>query len=413
MPERPVAAASPSVSEPSRRLPDDPSGGSLPIYLDHLATTPLDARVLEAMIPFYTTDFGNPSSAHPFGWRAKQATEASRSEVASLIGASPREIVFTSGATEANNLALRGLLERVSDPNNRGHLITGVTEHPAVLDVCDTLELQGVDVTRLPVDAHGQIDAGQLRDSLRPDTFLVSLMAANNEIGTLHPLAEIGSILSDHPALWHCDAAQAAGKIPIDVKALGIDLLSISAHKLYGPKGQGALYVSRRRPAIRLAPLQEGGGQERGIRSGTLNVPGIVGLGTACELAASEMQGEAERLQRLRDRLVSHLTTNLPQLRINGHPEQRLPGCVSICFDGVDGRDLLLQLQQDVALSAGAACASGHAGPSHVLASVGLSDEQAASTLRFGLGRGTTTQQIDTVAERVVEVCTRVSALAS
>lgn len=408
MPEQPVAAASPSASEPPRRPADGTSNGSLPIYLDHLATTPLDPRVLEAMVPFFTTHFGNPSSAHPYGWQAKEATESSRNAVAGLLGVSAREIVFTSGATEANNLAIRGLAARHPDG---GHIITSVTEHPAVLDVCETLSRSGIEVTYLSVDVDGQIDPDELQRQLRDDTFLVSLMAANNEIGTLQPLEQIGLVLKDHPAVWHCDAAQAVGKIPLDVRALGIDMLSMSAHKLYGPKGQGALYVRRRRPAIRLQPLQEGGGQERGIRSGTLNVPGIVGLGRACELAAAELEPEMKRLVQLRERLIGGLGQKL-NLTINGQGQQRLPGCVSVCFAGADGTGLMLRLQHEVALSAGAACASGHAGPSHVLSAIGLSDAQASSTLRFGLGRRTTQEQIDTVIEKVIAACTHNAGLA-
>lgn len=407
MPVRPVAAANPSVSDATRPV----TPGASPIYLDHLATTPLDPRVLEAMVPFYLTDFGNPSSAHPYGWRAKEAVEAARAAVAQLIGASAREIVFTSGATEANNLALRGITARRGPES--GHIITAVTEHPAVLDVCDSVAATGVDVTRLPVDRYGQIDPDQLREQLRDDTYLVSLMAANNEVGTIHRLREIGAVLAAHPALWHCDAAQATGKIPLDVDELGIDLLSISAHKLYGPKGQGALYIRRRRPSIRVQPMQEGGGQERGLRSGTLNVPGIVGLGVACDLAADELQSETARLQMLREQLSQRLQRALPEMHIHGHPADRLPGCLSVCFRGNDGRDLMLRLQDRVAVSAGAACSSGHDGPSHVLQALGVSDRDAASTLRFGLGRTTTAEQIDATADFVIEACRQGSALAS
>jgi cysteine desulfurase len=361
------------------------------------------------MVPFYTTDFGNPSSSHPFGWRAKEAVEAARASVGRLVGASAREIVFTSGATEANNLAIRGLAAR----HAQGHIITVATEHPAILDVCASVGGEGIEITRLPVDAHGQVDPEQIRQNLRDDTFLVSVMAANNEVGTIHRLQEIGAVVARHPALWHCDAAQAIGKIPIDVDALGIDLLSMSAHKLYGPKGQGALFVRRRRPAIRLRPMQEGGGQERGLRSGTLNVPGIVGLGVACELAESEMTEEIQRLLALRERLVQQLQESLSSVRVNGHPDQHLPGCLSVCFSGTDGRDLMLRLQNSIALSAGAACSAGHDGPSHVLRAMGHSDEDAASTLRFGLGRTTTQEQIDTAADCVVKACRQGAPLAS
>jgi cysteine desulfurase len=367
-----------------------------PIYLDNLATTQVDPRVLEAMLPYFTRHFGNPaSSTHAFGWAAKEAVERARGQVAALIGAAPQELLFTSGATEANNLALKGVAEFHRDRGN--HLITCATEHKAVLDCCRRLESQGFSVTYLPVDRWGQVDLGQLEAAIKKETILISLMAANNEIGTLQPLREIGVMARERGVLWHCDAAQAVGKVPLAVEALGVDLLSVSGHKLYGPKGAGALYV-RRRPRVRLLPQLDGGGQERGLRAGTLDVPGIVGLGVACELAGREMDAEARRLSALRQGLWQRISGALGGVELNGHLTERLPGNLHLSFAGVDGAELLLALP-DLAVSSGSACTSHNAEPSHVLKAIG---QQLPASLRFGLGRFNTEAEMETAAVRVV-----------
>ncbi len=391
-----MAAANPS---PSDLPPGGPSQDAT--YLDNLATTPMDPRVLKAMWPYFTTHFGNPSSrTHAFGWSAAAAVDRARAQVAELIGATPREIVLTSGATEANNLAIKGVAE--ANQERGDHLVTCVTEHRAVLDVFASLERRGFRVTRLPVDGAGSVDLERLEEALAEKPILLSLMAANNEIGTLAPLEEIGRLVSASGVIWHCDAAQAAGKVPVDVSELPVDLLSISAHKLYGPKGQGALFVRRRRPPLRLEPLVEGGGQERGLRSGTLNVPGIVGLGEACRLCAEEMSSDAVRMASLRDDLESRLLAHLPgQLRLNGSSRPRLPGALSVSFPGVHGTDLLLALR-DLAVSSGSACTSGSGEPSHVLKAIGCDDATAAATLRFGLGRFNEAADIEYAARRTV-----------
>jgi len=375
---------------------------STPVYLDNLSTTRVDPRVIDVMLPYFTGDFGNAASrTHAFGWKAAEAVDQARIQVAALIRArSSREIVFTSSATEANNLAIKGVAEFYRDRGN--HLITGATEHKSVLDCCRVLERRGFEVTYLPVDAHGRIDVEQLRRAITEKTVLISVMAANNEIGTIPPLGEIGAVAKEQGILWHCDAAQAVGKIPLDVEALGADLLSVSAHKIYGPKGAGALYVRARRPRVRLQAQIEGGGQERNLRSGTLNVPGIVGLGQACALCQQEMEAEGGRLGDLRERLHTGLVRSLDGVRLNGHPQERLPGCLHVSFAGVDGAALLAALR-DVALSSGSACTSGTDAPSHVLKAIGLTDEMAQSSLRFGLGRFNTSEEIDYVIERVVE----------
>jgi cysteine desulfurase len=378
---------------------------STPIYLDNLATTRVDPRVLEGMLPFFSENYGNPASrTHSFGWKANEAVEQARAQVAALLGGSAREVVFTSGATESNNLAIKGVAEAYRQQGNR--IVTCCTEHKAVLDCCRELEDQGFEVVYLPVDAAGMIDLGQLEAALDERTILVSLMAANNEIGTVQPLAEIGALVRDKGGLWHCDAAQAAGKIELDVAGLGIDLLSISAHKIYGPKGVGALWVGTRRPRTRLRALFSGGGQERGLRAGTLNVPGIVGLGLACSLCQGEMPGEARRLRALRQRLYSGIAGQLDDVRLNGHLQQRLPGNLNLSFGGLDGAGLLLALR-DIALSSGSACTAGSNAPSHVLQAIGLDDALAFASLRFGLGRFNTAEEIDYAIERVVEEVTR------
>jgi cysteine desulfurase len=370
------------------------------VYLDNLATTPVDPRVIEAMLPYFTLHFGNASSrTHAFGWKAAEALEEGRGRVAELIGArAPQEIVLLSGATEANNLAIKGIAEFYRDRGN--HIVTCVTEHKAVLDCCRSLERRGFQVTYLPVDGNGQLDVEQLRESLTARTVLISIMAANNEIGTIQPLAEIGALARERGILWHCDGAQAVGKIPLDVEQLGIDVLSISGHKLYAPKGVGALYVRSRNPRVRLQLQIEGGGQERGLRSGTHNIPGIVGLGMACLLCQQEMGEEESRLRKLRERLQQKLADRLRGLRFNGHSQDRLPGCLHVSFEGIDG-SRLANAFRDLALSAGSACTSGSGALSHVLEAIGLSAELAQASLRFGIGRFNTAAEIDYTVERV------------
>ena len=370
-----------------------------------MATTPVDPRVVEAMLPYFTGSFGNAASQHAFGWTAAEAVTLGRERVAALIGArSPDEIVFTSGATEANNLAIRGVAGAHREKGN--HIVTCATEHKSVLDCCRGLESQGYRTTFVPVDGHGRIDPAALRSALTEATILVSVMAANNEIGTIQPLREIGALVKERGILWHCDAVQAGGRIPLDVGDLGVDLLSLSAHKTYGPKGVGALFVRSRRPRVRLQAQIEGGGQERGRRSGTLNVPGIVGMGMACELIRHELEVEAERLVSMRQRLWEVLCTRLDGVQLNGHPDQRLPGNLHVSFAGVDGAALLTCLR-DVALSAGSACTSGSSAPSHVLEAIGLPVEQAHASLRFGVGRFNTVEEIDYASGRVVEEVSR------
>lgn len=377
---------------------------NLPIYLDNQATTQIDPRVLDAMMPHLTSVYGNAASrSHSFGWAAEQAVETARAQVAKLIGALPKEIVFTSGATESNNLALKGVAEgaREARPERIPHIVTQATEHKAVLDVCHWLEKQGCRITVLPVGADGLVDLEALRSAVGDDRpVLISVMFANNEVGTIQPAHEIGALCRELGVLFHTDAAQAAGKVPIDVSRDGIGLLSISGHKLYGPKGVGALYVRRRSP---VAEQMHGGGHERGMRSGTLNVPGIVGLGAACELAAAEMNAEAARLGALRDRLRTKLETSLDRVHVNGSLEHRLPGNLNMTFEHVDSETLMMGLK-DVAVSSGSACTSAAIQPSHVLRALGLDEEAAHSSLRFGIGRFNTEEEIDFVAERVIDV---------
>jgi cysteine desulfurase len=371
----------------------------VPIYMDCNATTPVAPRVLEAMLPFFTTEFGNAASkSHAFGWRAEEAVEGARAEVALLIGATAREIVFTSGATESDNLAIKGAA-RFHQSKGR-HLVTCRTEHKAVLDSMQALERQGFEVTLLPVGRDGRVDPDDLRRALRPDTILVSIMHANNETGVLHPLEEIGRIARERGVLFHTDAVQAVGKIPFDVERLGADLVSISAHKMYGPKGVGALYL-RRRPRARILGEIDGGGHERGLRSGTLNVPGIVGLGKACELARAGMAEEAERVRGLRERLRQGIEGSLEQVTVNGSLEHRLPGCLNLSFAYVEGEALMLALKE-VAVSSGSACTSASLEPSYVLRAMGVPDDLAHSSIRFGLGRFNTAEEVDRVVELVV-----------
>ncbi len=374
----------------------------LPIYLDHHATTPVDPRVLEAMLPYFGEVFGNPaSSTHRYGWAAEAAVEQARETVAAAIGASdPSEIVFTSGTTESDNLALKGVLRA---GRRRGdHLITSAIEHPAVLDTARALEAEGFRVTELPVDAHGLVDPGAVADAITDATLLVSIMAANGEVGVVQDLPEIGRVCRERGVPFHSDAAQAVGRIPLNVQEQGLDLLSFCAHKLYGPKGIGALYVRNRRPRLRLEPLLHGGGHERGRRSGTLPVPLVVGFARALEICRAEREPEAARLSGLRDRLWRGLQDELPGLIRNGHPTRCLPGNLSVCFEGMEADALLVGLG-DVALSSGSACASASGEPSHVLQALGLPEPLARSALRFGLGRSNTAEEIDHVVRRVAE----------
>ncbi len=371
-----------------------------PIYLDCNATTPMDKRVLEAMLPYFTERFGNPSSiTHAYGWEAEAAVKGARATLADAICATPEEIVFTSGATEANNLAIKGVAEAYFSKGR--HLIALKTEHRAVLDPCRYLQTLGFEVTFLPVEQDGLLDLHQLEQAIRPDTILVSVMAANNEIGVLQPLAEIGSICRQHEVLFHTDAAQGIGKISLDVERMKIDLMSLTAHKVYGPKGIGALYVRRRHPRVRLAAQIQGGGQERGIRSGTLCTPQIVGFAKAVELGLAELESESKRQIQLRERLWSQLR-QLEGIHLNGHPTQRLPGNLNVSIEGVDGSALLLGLQPVAAVSSGSACSSASTAPSHVLRALGRSEALAYASVRFGIGRFNTAAQIDCVAQQLV-----------
>ena len=381
-----------------------------PIYLDHHSTTPVDARVLEAMLPFFGSKFGNAASrTHSFGWEAEKAVELARRRVAELAGAAPREIVFTSGATESDNLAIKGVMEAGRGKGN--HVVTVATEHLAVLDAVRHLEKQGCRATILPPYKDGLLDPASLREAIRPDTVLVSVMHANNEIGVVQPVREIGAICRERGVYFHCDAAQGFGKIPIDVEADHIDLMSLSAHKLYGPKGIGALYVRRRGPRVALAGQMDGGGHESGFRSGTLNVPAIVGFGVACAIARREMAEEAARTAALRDRLLAQLEAALDDVAVNGSRTRRLPGNLNVSFPGVEGDSLLLSLPE-IALSTGSACSSASVEPSHVLNALGVGPWRERSAVRFGLGRFTTAEEIDYVAARVVEAVRKLRALA-
>jgi cysteine desulfurase len=373
-----------------------------PIYLDYHATTPVDPRVLEEMLPYFSDQFGNPhSKQHAWGWEAAKAIDMARSRVAALVNASAQEITFTSGASESNNLALKSAAECLRDRGT--HVVTVATEHKSVLDSCRCLGTRGFDVTVMNVGPDGLIDLDELRRALTPSTILVSVMAANNEIGTLQPLAEIGAIAHEHGALLHTDAAQGAGKIPIDVEAMQIDLLSLTAHKMYGPKGSGALYVRRTKPKLPLPAQIDGGGQENGLRSGTLNVPGIVGLGRAAEICRLEMQEESARHASLRDRLLAGLRANIEGVRINGTLERRLPHNLHVSFEGVEG-EALLKAIGDLAVSTGSACSSGSHKPSHVLQAIGAVGPNGGAAIRFGLGRRTTVEDIDYAIDRLTTV---------
>ena len=374
----------------------------LPIYMDNHATTPVDPRVFEAMHPYLTNVFGNSASRnHSFGWEAEEATEKARKQVASLIGATAKEIVFTSGATESNNLALKGVAEMYAEKGD--HIITAATEHKAILDTCKRLEKHGTRVTYLPLRQNGLVDLEQLRAAITDRTVLISIMYANNEIGVVQPVREIGKIAKERGVLFHTDGTQAAGKIPVNVLEDNIDLMSISAHKMYGPKGVGALYVRRRNPRVQLTAMMDGGGHERGMRSGTLNVPGIVGLGEACALAQAEMPAESKRLEYLRDKLKDRLLASIDEVYINGTMEHRLPNNLNVSFAYVEGESLLMGIN-DIAVSSGSACTSATLEPSYVLKALGAGDDLAHSSIRFGLGRFNTEEEVDYVAAKVIDV---------
>jgi cysteine desulfurase len=374
----------------------------LAVYLDYNATTPCDPRVVEVMLPYFSQNFGNAAShGHSFGWQAEAAVDLARERVASLISADPKEIIFTSGATEANNLALKGVFEMYASKGN--HFITCVTEHKAVLDTCRHLEKYGADITYLNVNSEGLVDLDELEASVRPSTVMIALMYANNETGIIFPVREISAIAKKHGVLFFTDATQAVGKIPVDVMEDGIDLMSFSAHKLYGPKGIGALYVRRKNPRVRLAAQMDGGGHERGMRSGTLNVPGIIGFGKACHLCAQEMEQDAIRVARLRDQLENAMLA-LDEVSVNGSRDRRLPHVTNISFAGVEGDQLLIQLNKEIAVSSGSACTSASPEPSHVLKALGLTDQLAHSSLRFSAGRFTNEEEIKFVIEKVTAI---------
>jgi len=377
----------------------------LPVYMDNNATTRTDPRVVEAMLPFFTEKYGNAASRnHPYGWEAEAAVEEAREQIGGLIGANAKEIIFTSGATESNNLALKGAAAMYKKKGN--HIITQATEHKAVLDPCKRLERDGFKITTLPVDRHGQVHAEQIREAMTDKTILVSIMAANNEIGTLQPIKSIGKLCKEKGILFHTDAVQSAGKVALDVEEMGIDLLSLSAHKFYGPKGIGALYVRKKDPRVRLEPNIDGGGHERGMRSGTLAVPIIVGFGSAAAIARAEMGEESKRTFRLRERLRNGIMSQLPESYLNGHPDERLPGNANISFAYVEGEGLMMGIK-DVAVSSGSACTSASLEPSYVLRALGVGDELAHSSIRFGIGRFNTEAEVDFVVDLVVREVNR------
>ncbi|MBI2682518.1 MAG: IscS subfamily cysteine desulfurase [Acidobacteriales bacterium] len=374
----------------------------LPIYMDNHATTPLDPRVLEAMLPYFGAKFGNAASRnHSFGWEAEEAVEQAREQIAKLIGATAKEIIFTSGATESNNLAIKGVAEMYREKGN--HIITCATEHKAVLDTCKRLEKYGYRVTYLPPGKDGLIDLDDLKRAMDDKTILVTIMAANNEIGVLQPIEQIGALCKERGVLFHTDAVQAVGKVPIDVNKINASLLSLSGHKIYGPKGVGALYVRRKNPRVQLTALIDGGGHERGMRSGTLNVPGIVGLGKACEIAMNDMAEESKRLTALRDRLKNKILAELDEIQVNGNMEHHLPGNLNMSFLYVEGESLLMGIHE-IAVSSGSACTSATLEPSYVLKALGLGDDVAHSSIRFGIGRFNTEAEIDYVANKMVDV---------
>eukprot|EP00088_Acartia_fossae_P013474 TRINITY_DN1707_c0_g1_i1.p1 TRINITY_DN1707_c0_g1~~TRINITY_DN1707_c0_g1_i1.p1 ORF type:complete len:451 (-),score=99.17 TRINITY_DN1707_c0_g1_i1:252-1571(-) len=375
-----------------------------PLYLDAQSTTPMDPRVLDAMLPYLTSMYGNPHSrTHQYGWESEEAVETARAQVADLIGADPKEIIFTSGATESNNISVKGVGRFYK--SKKKHVITTQTEHKCVLDSCRQLEAEGIEVTYLPVQTNGLIDLEQLESSIRPDTSLVSVMMVNNEIGVVQPIQEIGKICRSKKVFLHTDAAQAVGKIPVDVNKMNIDLMSISGHKLYGPKGVGALYV-RRRPRVRVEPIQSGGGQERGLRSGTVPTPLTVGLGAACAVAQQEMQNDHEHVTRLSNKLVEGITSALPSVIRNGDAERTYNGCINLSFHCVEGESLLMALK-DIAVSSGSACTSASLEPSYVLRAIGADEDLAHSSIRFGIGRFTTDEEVDFTIERTVKEVSR------
>jgi len=377
-----------------------------PLYLDNHATTRMDPRVLEAMVPYFVEKFGNAASRnHAFGWEAEEAVENARKQLARLIHADPKEIVFTSGATESDNLALKGVVEMYREKGD--HIITGLTEHRAVLDTAKALETKrGIKVTYLPVDKTGLVSPDDVRQAITDKTILISIMLANNEIGTINPIKEIGKIAKEKGILFHCDATQGVGKIPVDVQEMGIDLMSFTAHKMYGPKGVGALYVRKKAPRVRIAPIIDGGGHERGMRSGTLPVPLIVGFGKACELCEQEMPTESVRLAKMRDRLQAGIMNSLEEVYLNGHPTQRLPHNLNISFAYVEGESLLMGVKE-IALSSGSACTSATLEPSYVLRALGVGSDLAHSSIRFGLGRFNTDEEIDYTIKRIIEIVTK------
>ena len=372
----------------------------LPVYMDNHATTPLDKRVLEAMLPYFSEKFGNAASRnHSFGWEAEEAVDKARGQIARLIHAQSKEIIFTSGATEADNMAIKGVIEFYKEKGD--HIITCVTEHKAILDSCRALERSGkATITYLPVDKYGMVDPEAVRKAITDKTVLITLMYANNEVGTIHPIAEIGKIAKEKGIAFHSDATQAVGKIPVDVEKDGIDLMSMSGHKIYGPKGIGAIYVRSKRPRVRLAPQMDGGGHERGMRSGTLNVTGIIGLGQACEIAGAEMLEENRRLRELRDKLEAGIFERLDEVYLNGHPTERLPGNLNVSFAYVGGESLVMGIS-DIAVSSGSACTSATLEPSYVIRALGTDEELAHSSIRFGLGRFNTEEEVDYVTDRV------------
>ncbi len=376
-----------------------------PIFMDNHSTTSMDPRVLDTMLPYFVEKFGNAASRnHQFGWEAEEAVEQARKQIAKLIHCDAKEIVFTSGATESDNLALKGVTEMYKEKGD--HIITCATEHRAVLDTCKALEKRGVKVTYLPVGKDGRVTPDEVRKAITDKTILISIMLANNEIGVLHPIAEIGKIAKEKGILFHCDATQGVGKIPVDVDALKVDLMSFTAHKIYGPKGIGALYVRKKGPRVRLAPQIDGGGHERGMRSGTLPVPLIVGFGKACELCEQEMSAESKRIAAMRDRLQAQIMENLDECYLNGHPTERLPHNLNISFAYVEGEALLMGVKE-IALSSGSACTSATLEPSYVLRALGVGSDLAHSSIRFGLGRFTTDEEVDYTAKRMVEAVKR------
>jgi cysteine desulfurase len=381
----------------------------LPIYFDNHATTQVDPRVVQAMLPYFTEKFGNAASRnHPFGWAGEEAVENARAQVAALIGATPKEIIFTSGATESDNLMIKGVAEMYREKGN--HIITQAIEHKAVLDTCKRLEKEGFEVTYLPVGKDGRVNPEDVRKAITPKTILITIMYANNEIGIINPVAEIGKIAKEHGIFFASDGVQAVGKIPVDVQKDNIDLLAITAHKIYGPKGVGALYVRRRNPRVQLSAIIDGGGHERGMRSGTLNVPGIVGLGAACEIAQKEMAEESVRLAKLRDRLRAGLEAKLDEVFINGSMEYRLPNNLNMSFAYVEGESLLMGIN-DIAVSSGSACTSATLEPSYVLKALGVGEDLAHTSIRFGLGRFNTEEEVDYVTDKMVQVVTKLREL--